>query len=657
MFKKLFAIPRYLFIGIYLLLCEIYIISRWIICEIIWDALVLPLAERCRLSSFFIQCVQLDTGIAVGKRWPGYIKFEAILYGQAERFKPPTKMSPDFARKLNVEPTCFPQTIRGSTSLDVPVLKSYLRNRYAKQTRGFLGSEAIGHQLNIWTPTPFSPGKNLRPVLVFFHGGAFVFSSCHQSLIDGTSWAKNRGYCVVTANYRLGIFGYCCHPEMDQTQITANCGLLDQIFVLEWIQENIAKFGGDPNSVCIAGQSAGSWSVTALASIEGLANRLFHKVVCLSGGNLLIQSTNQARMVYNDFAKYLKFVSATEEEDEENEESDNRSKLEDFKILHKDPKYDHQQFARQLKSLSALELLHIQNKVEKDVTLLYRKCKHPNLLPFNCTIDGKLLKKHPLVQMKESKVNIPVFAGTTDTEYTFFTALAPSVKNTAPPQNNKKKKSYVATAPPVIDEAYLLNRLRQWVAPAIGVEGAEVSDADLQNLIDTYKKGQCKNRMGNLHPNWVAINGDFIFRVPVENFATRVAENGGKNVYVYNFADSASLVPALKAAHCVDLPYFFDRLMETQVLSGLWTPKANALKNEMMDALDNFMSGNYSKLWKNWNHKDRPTYFFNTLPKNNKRPPKNNSKSWHYSGLVLNPDEEEIRCFEKLSEAVVRCCV
>jgi carboxylesterase type B len=654
MLKKLLNIPRYILIGVYLLLCEIFITSRWIFYNYFWDGFILPLAERCRLSSFLLKTVQLDIGVAVGKRRWGYVKFEAILYGQADRFQPPRKLSRDFSRNLNVEPTSFPQTVRATSLDELPVIKSFLRNRRMKKTKGYIGSEEIGHQLNIWTPSDISTRKSeLRPVLVVFHGGAFIFSSCHQSIVDGTSWAKNRGYVVVNPNYRLGVFGFLRHPDMDETQITANCGTLDQIFVLEWIQENISKFGGDPNNVTISGQSCGSFSTSLLASIPDLPGRLFHRVVMFSGGNQLIQATSQARMVYNDFAKHLKFFEEPEQnQDDAHEKDDARSKMEDFKILEKDPKYDHAKFAQRLKNLPTLELLNIQNRVEKEVTLLYRKCKHPNLLPFNATIDGKLFKKNPLLQMQENKTKIPVFAGTTDTEYTFFTAFAPSSSS----HTSKSSTTSTPTPAPPIDESLLMNRLRQWVAPAIGVDGVEVNDSDLQRLIDTYKNGQCKNRMGDLHPNWVAINGDFVFRVPVENFANRVVENGGKNVFVYNFA-ATSLIPALKAAHCVDLPYFFDHLMEVQVMSGLWTPKTVELKNEMMDALDNFMKGKYEKLWKSWNQKERPTYFFNTRPKNNKAPPKSNTKHWHYSGLVLNPDEEEIRCWGKLSEAIVRSSV
>jgi para-nitrobenzyl esterase len=109
-----------------------------------------------------------------------------------------------------------------------------------------------------------------------------------------------KGVVFVTINYRLGIFGFLAHPELSaesDLNTSGNYGILDQIAALKWVKENIAAFGGDPNNVTIAGQSAGSFSVNILV-VSPLAKGLFHKAIAQSGGmfgkDLMLGQTLQA---------------------------------------------------------------------------------------------------------------------------------------------------------------------------------------------------------------------------------------------------------------------------------------------------------------------------------------------------------------------------
>lgn len=116
--------------------------------------------------------------------------------------------------------------------------------------------------LNIWTPATRNT-KNL-PVLVYFFGGGNVAGDASEYRYDGESMAK-KGMVVVTTNYRLNIFGFFAHPELSVEApygASGNYGLLDQNIALKWVQKNIAAFGGDPNKVTIAGESAGSIGVS-----------------------------------------------------------------------------------------------------------------------------------------------------------------------------------------------------------------------------------------------------------------------------------------------------------------------------------------------------------------------------------------------------------
>lgn len=117
--------------------------------------------------------------------------------------------------------------------------------------------------LNVWTPAA-SPGER-RPVLVYFYGGGYVAGDGSEPRYDGEAMART-GIVALTLNYRLTVFGFFAHPELTKESphhASGNQGLLDQSAALQWVQKNIAAFGGDPNKVTIAGESAGSTSVSA----------------------------------------------------------------------------------------------------------------------------------------------------------------------------------------------------------------------------------------------------------------------------------------------------------------------------------------------------------------------------------------------------------
>ncbi|NBO64003.1 MAG: carboxylesterase family protein [Acidobacteria bacterium] len=136
--------------------------------------------------------------------------------------------------------------------------------------------------LNIWT----AAGKRDRlPVMVWIHGGSLTRGSGAGETYDGSNFAK-RGVVLVTINYRLGPLGYLAHPALSAEspdRVSGNYGLLDQVAALQWVQRNIAEFGGDPKRVTIFGESAGSWSVNALVA-SPLAKGLFHRAIGQSGG-------------------------------------------------------------------------------------------------------------------------------------------------------------------------------------------------------------------------------------------------------------------------------------------------------------------------------------------------------------------------------------
>ena len=137
--------------------------------------------------------------------------------------------------------------------------------------------------LNVWTGAV--EASESRPVMVWIHGGALTRGSGSVGIYDGAALAR-KGAVVVTINYRLGPFGYLAHPLLtaeSEHGSSGNYGVLDQVAALEWVSDNIAAFGGDPNRVTIFGESAGSWSVNTLMATP-LAAGLFHRAIGQSGG-------------------------------------------------------------------------------------------------------------------------------------------------------------------------------------------------------------------------------------------------------------------------------------------------------------------------------------------------------------------------------------
>lgn len=139
--------------------------------------------------------------------------------------------------------------------------------------------------LNVWTAS-VTPASRM-PVLVYFYGGGFIAGDGSEPRYDGEAMAR-RGIVVVTLSYRLGILGFFSHPELaaeSEKHASGNYGLMDQTAALRWVKMNIAAFGGDASKVTIAGESAGSFSVSAQMASPGAAG-LFTGAIGESGAML-----------------------------------------------------------------------------------------------------------------------------------------------------------------------------------------------------------------------------------------------------------------------------------------------------------------------------------------------------------------------------------
>ncbi|XP_052870996.1 juvenile hormone esterase [Anopheles cruzii] len=192
----------------------------------------------------------------------GFCAFRGIPYAKPPvgelRFKAPQPLER------------FPQPV-----LDCSVERDvcFSRNMFTQELEG---SEDCLH-LNVYTPAVERGGTPL-PVMVFIHGGAFLFGSGNSDCYS-PEYLLQEDVVVVTLNYRLGSLGFLHLPSQG---VEGNAGLKDQLMVLKWVKQNITNFNGDPNNVTLFGESAGAASVH-LHLLSPVSQPYFHRVICQSG--------------------------------------------------------------------------------------------------------------------------------------------------------------------------------------------------------------------------------------------------------------------------------------------------------------------------------------------------------------------------------------
>ncbi|BBZ76218.1 carboxylic ester hydrolase [Mycolicibacterium anyangense] len=147
--------------------------------------------------------------------------------------------------------------------------------------------------LNVWAPSDSSGGP--KPVMVWVHGGAYIFGSGSQPLYDGATLAAGSDVVVVTINYRLGVLGFVDFSSFDP-RFDSNVALRDVLAALRWVRDNIAGFGGDPDRVTLFGESAGAGIVTTLLAVPEAAG-LFSRAIAQSSPATSVYDSSRARAV------------------------------------------------------------------------------------------------------------------------------------------------------------------------------------------------------------------------------------------------------------------------------------------------------------------------------------------------------------------------
>ncbi len=210
---------------------------------------------------------------------PGVAAYKGIRYATAGRWEYPTQVTSwEGTYDATAYGHCSYQP-RAFYDEELNEKKYFYYNEFRKGETYTYDEDCLF--LNIFTPDTAREGDKL-PVLVYIHGGGFTGGCGHEKHFDGPVW-PTKGVIGVTLNYRLGPMGFVCLKELEEEAgHTGNYGLYDQMVAIQWVRDNIAAFGGDPDAITIMGQSAGAMSVQ-LQCQSPLTDGLFNKAVMSSG--------------------------------------------------------------------------------------------------------------------------------------------------------------------------------------------------------------------------------------------------------------------------------------------------------------------------------------------------------------------------------------
>ena len=228
--------------------------------------------------------VQTPCGTLQGTagRVPGTAAYKGIRYATAGRWEYPKQVTHwDGVYDATQYGACSYQP-RAFYNEEENLKKIFYYNEFRKGETYTYSEDCLF--LNVFTPENAKAGDNL-PVLFYIHGGGFTGGCGHEKHFDGPVW-PTKGMIGVTINYRLGPMGFACLDQLAQEAgHTGNYGLYDQMTAMQWVRDNIASFGGDPENITIMGQSAGAASVQ-VQCCSPLTEGLFHKAIMSSGCGL-----------------------------------------------------------------------------------------------------------------------------------------------------------------------------------------------------------------------------------------------------------------------------------------------------------------------------------------------------------------------------------
>jgi para-nitrobenzyl esterase len=238
------------------------------------------------------------SGKVRGARVEGILEFRTVPYGASttgtNRFRPP-------------QPPVAWSGVRDCLEFSGKAPQAGLRPPTRPELENFSGAADPSPEtedcltLNVWTP---GCDTAKRPVMVWFHGGAFAYGNANSPRTKGTKLAAQNDVVVVTVNQRLNIFGHLDLSGAGGDPLSGNAGTLDMVAALQWVRDHIAGFGGDPGNVLVFGESGGGAKVSTLLAMPR-AKGLFHRAVIQSGAAVRLRTKERAAALTECVLKHL----------------------------------------------------------------------------------------------------------------------------------------------------------------------------------------------------------------------------------------------------------------------------------------------------------------------------------------------------------------
>ncbi len=417
-------------------------------------------------------------GDVVGSPTRGCCRFLGIPYARvAARFMPPAPPDPwPGVREARQAGPAAPQA-----HLGIPLVSLSGNTRQAEDCL----------TLNVWTP---AVDGARRPVLVWIHGGGFLIGSGSTLMYEGSELARAQDLVVVTLNYRLGALGFASPHRVASLPGASNAGLRDQVAALEWVRDNIAAFGGDPERVTIFGQSAGGMSVGALLGVPR-ARPLFRRAVCQSGAASHVLSPEEADAVARAFLRHLEL----------------------------DP---HLGLAEQLARVPLQRILRAQGRTNRQFMGLEK------LMAFLPAVDGDLIPEPPLDAIARGELaGHELLIGTTLDEWNLFGFLDRGVR---------------------MNEGKLRRRFAE-IVPSL-LPGAPRPEVAARVYHDALRG---RRRDPSPWDVWSSLQSVRVFHEPATRLADAQRRGGGRaHTYLFTWRARPPLA-FLGAFHALELPFLF----------------------------------------------------------------------------------------------------